>query len=75
MDMRTAKRQASVEHVKRKRYYKPGVVHDEPDPFDKTCSTRRWRYHMRWWVMALKEASQDQEVRHEDLVPDVIFKL
>ena len=71
MDERTAKRYASVQHIKQKWYYRPGDI-DEPNPFE-TCPTRRWRYKMRVWVLALKRAfDQDQEPQHEDAAPDLM---
>ena len=47
MDKRTAKRYASVQHIKQQWYYRPGVIDDELDLFDENCMTRRWRYKMR----------------------------
>ena len=70
MDARMQKRYASVQHIKQMPYYRPGVVHDEPDPFDKTCPTRMRRYKLRVWVIALKRAYQ--EPRHEDAAPDLM---
>ena len=75
MDARMQKRYASVQLIKHQWYYRPGVVDDEPDPFDENCPTRMWGFKMRVWVIALKRAFQDQEARHEDSIPDVIFRL
>ena len=60
MDERQAKRVASVQQIKQKPYYRPGVVDEEPDPLDETCPTRKWRYKLRVWVVALKRM-QEQE--------------
>ena len=72
MEERTAKRYASVQHVKQQWYYRPGVTDDEPDPFDETCPTRKWRYNMHLWVKALKRAFRDQEPQHQDAAPDLM---
>ena len=72
MDERTAKRYASVQHIKRQWYYKPGVVEDL-NPFE-TCPTRAWRYKMRVWVVTLKRAfDQAQEQQLEDSTPDLMI--
>ena len=53
MDARTKKRVDSVQHIKSKPYFRPGIEQD-PDPFDETCSTRMWRFKMKVWVETMK---------------------
>ena len=72
MDERTAKRYASVQHIKQKPYYRPGIIED-PDPFE-PCPTRLWRHKMKIWVVTLKRLQafdRDQLSQHEDAAPDV----
>ena len=68
MDERTAKRYASVQHIKQKPYYRPGI--EDPNPFE-TCPTRAWRYKMKVWVVTLKTVHQDQLPQQENPAHDV----
>ena len=73
MDPRTKKRLESVQHIKAKPYFRPGLV-EEPNPLDETCSTRTWKYKMREWVLALKKTQtfdQDQLPQQENPAHDV----
>ena len=71
-DERTAKRYASVQHIKQKPYYRPGVI-DDPNPFDETCATRAWKYKMKVWVATLKRMhAQEQLPQPENAAPDLM---
>ena len=73
MDGKTAKRYASVQHIKQKPYYHPGVIED-PDPFE-ACPTRAWRYKMKVWVLTLKRMQafdRDRLPQKIDAAPDVM---
>ena len=73
MDGQTEKRFASVQHIKQKLYYRPGVVED-PDPFE-ACPTRAWRCKMKEWVLTLKRMQafdRDRLPQKEDAARNVI---
>ena len=70
---RLLKRLESVQHIKNKPYFRPGIE-SEPDPFDETCSTRMWRFKMKIWVETLKtiEFGSCRYKSIRDPAPDVI---
>ena len=73
IDARTAKRVADVQHIKSKQYYKPVI--EEPDPYIENCSTRKWRFTMRTWVLVLKKNAKTCDrglPQHEGSAPDVM---
>ena len=52
MDARIARRIETVDIIRKKKYFNDGVL--GPDPFDRTISTRYWKYTIRCWDKELK---------------------
>ena len=55
---RLLKRLDAVQHIRNEPYFRPGIK-SEPDPFDETCSTRKWKFKMKVWVETLKTVEFD----------------
>ena len=63
MDARTSKRIEDLEHIRAKKHFRSELP--PPDPYDRSVSTRFWKYSLRCWDKAM----QSQYDRGEQ--PDV----
>ena len=52
MDERTKKRIEDVDYIRAKKYFSEDV--QAPDPYDRSVSTRFWKYSLRIWDKELK---------------------
>ena len=57
-----------MQYIRSKSYYTAWI--EEPDPFEKSTSTRKWRWTVRVWIQTLKDLHGEGE-QPRGLAPDV----